>query len=236
MTHDFISLMWFQEAHEKMIWAQNQTPRNRTNNFTGSDCDVTVLVESNMDTNSSAHVTSLVILLHVTVFCICVFFAFGFGDPSIHPFSSAYPGRVAGAAVWAGTPRLPSPRTLPPAPLGGSQDVPRPSDIVRLFPPQRGDIPCPHGQSHRLGIGSSGPRPPKSHRTCPFWWRRSGRCEHPCFHTRHRGHWVSWYEQKSCESESVVVVWLVSANLISLNCTHTVLNWVTLASRCFFFF
>lgn len=31
------------------------------------------------------------------------------------------------------------------------------------------------------------------------------------------------------------VVWLVYANLIWLTCSHTVLSWVTLASRCFFF-
>ena len=46
--------------------------------------------------------------------------------PSIHPSIHFLPfirGWVAGAAAWAGTPRLPSPRTLPPAPPGGSQGV-----------------------------------------------------------------------------------------------------------------
>ena len=34
---------------------------------------------------------------------------------------------VVGAAAWTGTPRLPSPRTLPPRLPGGSQGVPRPA-------------------------------------------------------------------------------------------------------------
>ena len=50
--------------------------------------------------------------------------------PSIHPsiFLSVIRGRVVGAAAWAGTPRLPSPRTLPPALPGGPQGVPRPAE------------------------------------------------------------------------------------------------------------
>ena len=50
--------------------------------------------------------------------------------PSIHPsiFFSFIWGQVAGAAVRAGTPRLPSPQTLPLAPPGGSQGVPRPAE------------------------------------------------------------------------------------------------------------
>ncbi|MEQ2257616.1 hypothetical protein ILYODFUR_036510 [Ilyodon furcidens] len=36
--------------------------------------------------------------------------------------------QVAGAADSVETPRLPSPQTPPPAPLGGAQDVPRPTE------------------------------------------------------------------------------------------------------------
>ena len=50
--------------------------------------------------------------------------------PSIH-YHPLIRGRVAGAAAWAGTPRLPSPRTLPALP-GGSQDVPRPAGRHRF--------------------------------------------------------------------------------------------------------
>ena len=51
--------------------------------------------------------------------------------PSIHPsihLLPLYPGPVAGAAAWAGTPRLPSPRTFSPVLPGGSQGVPRPAE------------------------------------------------------------------------------------------------------------
>uniref|UniRef100_A0A3B3RF47 Uncharacterized protein n=1 Tax=Paramormyrops kingsleyae TaxID=1676925 RepID=A0A3B3RF47_9TELE len=50
-----------------------------------------------------------------------------FPCPSIH-FLPLIRGRVAGAAVSAGKPRLPSPRPLPPAPLGESRGVPRPAE------------------------------------------------------------------------------------------------------------
>ena len=46
---------------------------------------------------------------------------------SIH-FLPLIQGRVAGETVRVGTPILPSPRTLPLAPLGGSQGVPRPAE------------------------------------------------------------------------------------------------------------
>ena len=46
--------------------------------------------------------------------------------PSIH-FCPLIRGRVVGAAAWARTLRLLSPRTLPPALPGGSQGVPRPA-------------------------------------------------------------------------------------------------------------
>ena len=54
-----------------------------------------------------------------------MFFAILSVDPSL--FFCIIRGRVAGAAAWAGTPRLPSPQTLPPALPGGSQGVPRPA-------------------------------------------------------------------------------------------------------------
>ena len=48
--------------------------------------------------------------------------------PSIHLSSSTLSGTGSQwAAVWAETPRLPSPRTLPPALPGGSQGIPRPA-------------------------------------------------------------------------------------------------------------
>ena len=64
-------------------------------------------------------------------FCCWIFSAI---HPSIHPSIHFLPliwDRVMGAAVWAGTPRLPSPWTLPIAPLGGSQGVARPAEWHR---------------------------------------------------------------------------------------------------------
>ena len=48
-------------------------------------------------------------------------------QPSIH-FLLLFQGQAAVAAVWAGKLRLPSPRTLPLTPLGGSQSVPWPAE------------------------------------------------------------------------------------------------------------
>ena len=56
--------------------------------------------------------------------------------PSIH-YRPLIRGRVAGAAAWAGTPRLPSPQTLPPALPGGSQGDPK----VFLGVSSRRDMP-----------------------------------------------------------------------------------------------
>ena len=49
----------------------------------------------------------------------------------VHPSINFLPlirGQVVGSAAWAGTPRLLSPRTLPLAPPGGSQGIPRPAE------------------------------------------------------------------------------------------------------------
>ena len=86
--------------------------------------------------------------------------------PSIHPsiFLSVIRGRVVGAAAWAGTPRLPSPWTLPPALPGGSQRVPRPAE--RHSHSSLGSPPCGTCQENFLREASWGhpkqmPEPPQ---------------------------------------------------------------------------
>ena len=72
------------------------------------------------------------------IYCLCD--VKDVGSKSIHPsihFRPLIRGRVAGAAAWAGTPRLPSPRTLPPA-------------LPKVFPGQLSDIvtpACPRSSS-----------------------------------------------------------------------------------------